>query len=173
MATKPVVIPSYRADPNYQTQVAQLGRGLSDFKSQQGLESSQYKGQFNQNARRLGYNQATRRFDPTIPNSDFGLATNANANQYAGQGLTFSGENVKARNDINQSFNTQLSDLSRGQTDFTNTQQQALRQYQTQQEATRQQAQAAAIATIAARFGIDLGQVPRGNSSSTIQQVVS
>lgn len=172
MPTQSVVIPSYQANPEYQMQVATLARGLSDVKAQQKLEKSQYQGQYNQNARRLGYSPAKGRFDPTIPNSEYGLATRANANDQAGRNMTFSGENVKARNDIDQSFNTQLTDLNRGQTDFANTQQQALRQYSTQQEAVRQQAQMAAIATIAARFGIDLGQVPTGTASRTIQQEV-
>jgi hypothetical protein len=86
--------------------------------------------------------------------------------------MTFSGENVKAAGDIRSQFDTQLTDLNRAHGDFGNTQNQALRQYQTQQEAVKQQAQMAAIATIAAKFGIDLGQVPTGGSSSTIQQEV-
>jgi hypothetical protein len=86
--------------------------------------------------------------------------------------MTFSGENDKASADITDKFNTQESDLLRGQTDFGDTQGQAMRQYQTQQEATRLQAQMAAIATIAARFGIDLGQVPTGGASSTISQEI-
>lgn len=172
MATQSVVIPSYQADPNYQQQVAQLGKGVADFQAQQDLEKSQYQGQFNQNARRMGFNQSQGRFDPTIPNSDYGLATRANTADYAGRGMTFSGENVKARDNIQNSFDTQITDLNRGQTDFLDTQRQAMRAYQSQQEATRQQAQMAAIATIAARFGIDLGQVPTGSSSTTIQQEV-
>jgi hypothetical protein len=153
-------------------QVASLGRGLSDQQAQQTLEKSQYQGQFNQNARRLGYSPAQGKFDPTIPNSEYGLATRSNTNDFAGRGMTFSGENAKARSDIDNSFNDQITNLTRGQTDFANTQAQALRQYQTQQEAVRQQAQMAAIATIAARFGVDLGAVPTGASSTTIQQEV-
>jgi hypothetical protein len=86
--------------------------------------------------------------------------------------MTFSGENVRARDNIQNAFDTQITDLNRGQTDFLDTQRQAMRAYETQQEAVRQQAQMAAIATIAARFGIDLGQVPTGGSSTTIQQEV-
>lgn len=172
MPVNNVVIPSYQASPEYQTQNAQLARGLADYQSQQGLEKTQYQGQYNQNARRLGYNQSAKQWDPTIPNSDYGLATRARINDYAGRGMTFSGENVKAQNDIQNQFDTQLTDLNRGKTDFEATQGQAMRQYQSQQEAVRQQAQIAAIATIAARFGIDLGQVPTSGQSSTIQQEV-
>jgi hypothetical protein len=172
MPVQSVVIPSYQAQPEYQQAVAQLGRGVNDFKAQQDLEKSQYQGQFNQNARRLGYNQSQKKFDPTIPNSEYGLATRANTADFAGRGMTFSGENVRARDNIQNQFDTQITDLNRGQTDFLGTQAQSMRAYETQQEAVRQQAQMAAIATIAARFGIDLGQVPTGGSSTTIQQEV-
>lgn len=163
-----VVVPGALSDPNYQIQKAALSRSLKDFQAGQGVEKAQYRGQYNQNARRLGYSTSKKKWDPTIPNSEYGQATQANANDYAGRGLTFSGENVKSRNDINQYYNTQLGDLNRGLTDFSANQAQALRAYQTQQEVVRQQAQMAAIATIAAKYGIDLGQVGRGTASRTV-----
>lgn len=170
MPTKRVAVPTYLSDPTYLAQKAELTNAQKQYQNQQDLERKQYAGQYAQNERRLGFTRGRR--DPTIPNSEYGRALDTQSNDFASRGLTFSGENLKARSDIGNYYTTQLNDLVRNKRDFEATQRQAMASYRSQQNAVLQQAKMAAIATIAARYGIDLGQVPRGTSGRTITQEV-
>lgn len=170
MADETLTIPAALSDPNYQLQQTQLARQLADFKAQQGLEQEQYKGNYNQQTRRLG--RGPNGWDPTIPNGQYGLATRANENDFAGRGMTYSGANLAARGNIDADFNDQQLQLDRGALDYGNTQAQALRNLESQQEAVRQQAQAAAVATIAARYGIDLDQVGLSDTKSVTREAL-
>lgn len=150
--------PDAKSDPTYQLQATQLARQLADFRAQQNLANDQYTGQYNQTTRRLGYNGNA--WDRSIPNGQYGQAMDANEGDFAGRNMVHSGQFANAENNVQQGFNTQLNDVNRARTDFQNTAALSAQNMASSQELARQQALASAVAGIAARYGININQVP-------------
>lgn len=151
-------VPDAKADPTYQLQATQLARQLADFKAQQTLANDQYTGQYNQTTRRLGYNGKS--WDRSIPNGQYGQAMDANEGDFAGRNMAHSGQFANAENNVQQGFNTQLNDVNRARTDFQNTAALSAQNMASSQELARQQALASAVAGLAAKYGINIDQVP-------------
>jgi beta-glucosidase/6-phospho-beta-glucosidase/beta-galactosidase len=155
-----ITIPDAMADPTYQQQQTELARQMADFKAQQDLADAQYTGSYNQTTRKLGRNGD--KWDPNLQNGQYGETVNANTNDFAGRGLYNSGEFAKSSSNVDADFNSRLGEIDRARTDFRDTAALSNRNMASQQETVRQQALASAVAGIAAKYGINLDQVGRG-----------
>lgn len=160
--TETITIPDAMADPTYQQQQTELARQMADFRAQQDLADAQYTGSYNQTTRKLGRNGD--KWDPTLQNGQYGETVNANANDFAGRGLYNSGEFAKSASNIDADFNSRLGEIDRARTDFKDTAALTARNMESQQEAVKQQALAQAVASIAARYGVNLDEVGRGQT---------
>lgn len=160
--TETITIPDAMADPTYQQQTTELARQMADFKAQQALADSQYTGSYNQTTRKLGRNGD--KWDPNLQNGQYGETVAANTNDFAGRGLYNSGEFAQSQSNVDADFNSRLGEIDRARTDFKDTAALSDRNMQSQQEVVRQQALASAVAGIAARYGINLDEVGKGQS---------
>lgn len=160
--TETITIPDAMADPTYQQQQTELARQMADFKAQQDLADAQYTGSYNQTTRKLGRNGD--KWDPTLQNGQYGETVAANTNDFAGRGLYNSGEFAKSASNVDADFNSRLGEIDRARTDFRDTAALSNRNMQSQQETVRQQALASAVAGIAARYGVNLDEVGRGQT---------
>src|SRR6478609_1164403 len=168
-AMETITIPDAMADPAYQQQQTELARQMADFKAQQDLADAQYTGSYNQTTRKLGRNGD--KWDPTLQNGQYGETVNANTNDFAGRGLYNSGEFAKSQSNVDADFNSRLGEIDRARTDFRDTAALSSRNMASQQEAVRQQALASAVASIAARYGVNLDQVGRGSTQQITRAV--
>jgi beta-glucosidase/6-phospho-beta-glucosidase/beta-galactosidase len=150
------------ADPTYQQQQTELARQMADFKAQQDLADAQYTGSYNQTTRKLGRNGD--KWDPNLQNGQYGETVTANTNDFAGRGLYNSGEFAKSQSNVDADFNSRLGEIDRARTDFRDTAALGARNMASSQEVVRQQGLAAAVAGIAAKYGINLDEVGRGST---------
>lgn len=157
-------IPDPKADATYKAQMADLARQLADYQASQGLASSQYQGSYGQGLHKLGYQNGA--FDPNDLNDSYGQAVDNNANDFASRGMLHSGLYGQSVGNINTDFNQRKTDLDTGLKNFGDTQQQAFQGYQSQNQATGQNALRDAVSRIAAQYGVNLNQVTPGKVNS-------
>src|ERR1700755_612025 len=155
--TETITIPDAMADPTYIQKQTELARQLADFKAQQQLADAQYTGSYDQTTRKLGRNGD--KWDPTLQNGQYGQTVNANVNDFAGRGLYNSGEFAKSQSDVDADFNSRPGEIDRARNDFRDTAALSERNMEGSQETVRQQALAAAVAGIAAKYGVNLDPV--------------
>lgn len=157
-------IPDPKADATYKAQMADLARQLADYQASQGLASSQYQGSYGQGLHKLGYENGA--FNPNDLNDSYGQAVDNNANDFASRGMLHSGLYGQSVGNINTDFNQRKTDLDTGLKNFGDTQQQAFQGYQSQNQATGQNALRDAVSRIAAQYGVNLNQVTPGKVNS-------
>lgn len=162
--TENIVIPDPAADATYKAQKADLAKQLADYQASQKLAGTQYQGSYNTGLNKLGWNPAKNSWDSNSTAGSYGQAYQDNANDYASRGLYRSGLMGKSVGDLNTDYNQQKTDLDVGLKNYNDTQNQALSQYQSQNQSTDQNDMRDAISRIASQYGVDLNQVVPGKT---------
>lgn len=166
-----IVIPDAKADATYQKTIADLQRTLADYQTQQLLARQQYDTTYNDNKRRLGWNQTTKGFDPNVP-GEYSDAVYTNTNDFAGRGMTYSGANAQAQGNIDRDFADRATQMDTGRANDAAAQAQSLSSFKGQETATENAALTDALARIASRYGVGLNEVPQGSTKTINRQVV-
>jgi hypothetical protein len=152
-----ITIPDAKSDAAYQQQATELARQMADFNAQQTLADNQYTGSYNQTTRKLGRNGD--KWDRNLQNGQYGETVRSNEGDFAGRGLYNSGLYAKEQSNIDSDFNNRLGEIDRARGDFRDTAALSKRNMESSQEVVRQQALASAVASIAAKYGVNLDQV--------------
>lgn len=171
--TETITIPDAKSDETYKLAVAGLARAKGDFDAQQGLARSQYDRQFGDVKSRMGYlpgagaNGAEGWSEQPIQGA-YGQSIDANRNDFAGRGLGRSSMYADALGGISRDFTDRLNTVQKAQVDDVNTQGIAKQAFTGTQDAMSQAALQDAVAKIAAKLNISLGQVPTGTGDTTL-----
>ena len=179
-------IPDAKTDDVYQRTVADLARAKADFGAQQKLTRDQYDRQFGDAKRRMGFlpqAQAKRAAAPGQLKGDvaadevwsldptqgaYGEALDTNLNDFVGRGLGRSGMFAQAQAGVTNDFTDRLNNLLQSRKESVDTQGVALNAFSGQQEATDKAALQDAVNKIAAKYSIQLGDVPMGTGGKQI-----
>jgi len=185
-----IVIPDAKADDQYQKTVADLARAKADFLAQQKLTRDQYDRQFGDAKTRMGFlkqDKASRFAKPVglaegagsdevwslDPNQGaYGEALYGNENDFAGRGIIRSGLFAQAQNNIGNDFTDRLNTLLQGRKESVDTQDVAKNAFTGQQDATDKAALQDAVNKIAAKYSIQLSEVPMGSTKEVYREKV-
>lgn len=167
--TETVTIPDAEADADYQRQVAELARQMADFQAQQNLANSQYDAATDQSLARMGWGKGGWSIDDR--GAAYGGAYSDNLNDFAGRGLGRSSAFADSIGSINRDFNNRKTDIDRSAMEFDQTQDRAFQTYKGQNDQGRSNARAEAVARIAAKYGVDPGQVGWGSEKKITRPI--
>ena len=171
-----VLIPDAKADTTYQKTVADLARALTDYQSQQNLARTQYDTSYNDAQRRMGWTPDAA--DPTkgswnkSTGTAYGDAMYTNDNDFAGRGTVYSGVYANANANIGNDFADRKTALDTARKNDVDTQAMALQSFKGTQEATQNAALTDAVAKLASKYGIELGEVPQGTTKTVQREAV-
>lgn len=185
-----IEIPDAKADDQYQKTVADLARTKADFLAQQKLTRDQYDRQFGDAKTRMGFlnkTKASRYIDPVglaegagsdevwslDPNEGaYGEALYSNENDFGGRGVGRSGVFAQAQANIGRQFTDRLNTLLQGRKESVDTQDVAKNAFTGQQDATDKAALQDAVNKIAAKYSLQLSEVPMGTTKSITREKV-
>jgi len=185
-----IVIPDAKADDQYQKTVADLARAKADFGAQQKLTRDQYDRQFGDAKRRMGFlkrDKASKFAEPVglaagagsdevwslDPNEGaYGEALYVNGNDFVGRGVGRSGLFAQSQTNIGNDFTDRLNSLLKSRDESVDTQNVAMNAFAGQQEAADKSALQDAVNKIAAKYAIQLGEVPMGMEKTITREKV-
>lgn len=166
-----ITIPDAQQDDLYKTAVNNLALAKTGFVNQQNLARGQYDRQFGDVKRRMGYLPGVggkEGWSEDRAAGAYGASIDANRNDFAGRGVGHSGVYLTARGDIEREFQDRLRNIIESRNEDVSTQKQALEAFQGTQEAARQAALTDAVGRIAAKYAVQLSQVPKGTGSTQL-----
>lgn len=169
--TETITIPDAQEDDLYKTAVNNLALAKAGFVNQQNLARGQYDRQFGDAKKRMGYLPTAgggEGWNEDRAAGAYGAAIDANRNDFAGRGVGNSGVYANARGDIERDFQDRLRSIISSRNEDIASQKQGLEGFSGTQEAARQAALTDAVGRIAAKYAVQLNQVPRGTGATSL-----
>ena len=162
-----VHIPDPNADPDFMQTQADLANQLNTYKQQEQHGIAQYGVQYNQAEGALGYNPATKAFDPSnITPGTYGAAMRDTNNDYGSRGLGDSSSYYTANQQLGNDYAHRANALTTGMNSYNQQQSDSYNQYKAQNDAALNLARRTAVGNIAAQYGVQPTQVVPGKANT-------
>lgn len=170
--TRSVVIPDYKLDPAYQTQLTNLNNTLADYGTARDKALGDYDTTYGQTLRNVGWDPNDNKFLGNNLNTQYGAAGFSNMEDYGGRGMGHSSGYLRDLANINGLFANQVGDLAQQRLMFRTGQNDAYNAQARQTDLMRTQAATEAVSRIAAQLGVTANTV-RTNPGLTISVPVT